>query len=366
MREVDSEIYLTEDLFLGKGAHKATYAHPTEPGLCIKIPFEESDEDIRKEMLYRRLGGKQVENMSVINGYYGTVSTNKGKGYLFERIRDYDGNECRTLAWHMQNKDSMNEETLLNLLLDFKQHFLKEMCVLSEVGLQNCLVQRLSSEKSRVVIIDGFGAGARVPFLYFSNVMLRKRAFKYWRIFVHKILYEYPSVITQVIAGKLLRGVPSMKICVLGEHNEEIQGCGWCGEHLRQLSALGNSAEVIKVKNGFFGCLQGIVSVLVRHPYTEAFYVIGTPRMAVLPLIFAKVFHKPVALLLSDEDVKRGTVWGSGIFGKCECYIVSSEERRRELAERSGIEEKRIVVLNCSGDIRGAIKVQFWLHNMFC
>lgn len=37
---------LSEDLFVGEGAHKKCYIHPEDSNLCVKVLFEISDTDL--------------------------------------------------------------------------------------------------------------------------------------------------------------------------------------------------------------------------------------------------------------------------------------------------------------------------------
>ena len=43
-------VVLTDDLFLGKGAHKVVYIHSEDKNKCIKIPFSMTDTDIDREL----------------------------------------------------------------------------------------------------------------------------------------------------------------------------------------------------------------------------------------------------------------------------------------------------------------------------
>ena len=38
---------LTDELFIGKGGHRAAYIHPDEPSKCVKIAFDPNDGDDR-------------------------------------------------------------------------------------------------------------------------------------------------------------------------------------------------------------------------------------------------------------------------------------------------------------------------------
>ena len=82
---------LSEVLFIGKGHHNAVYKPPANENLCIKIPFALPDVDITKELAYRKALSRRKKKLSLLTEYLGTVETNLGTGYVFERIVDYDG-----------------------------------------------------------------------------------------------------------------------------------------------------------------------------------------------------------------------------------------------------------------------------------
>ena len=88
---------LTDELFIGAGGHQATYIHPIDPTKCIKIPHDPDDGDVKKELRYRRICKKELEISKLVTKYYGTVDTNKGLGYVFERVLDLNGQTSKDL-----------------------------------------------------------------------------------------------------------------------------------------------------------------------------------------------------------------------------------------------------------------------------
>ena len=84
-------LVLREDLFLGHGVHKAAYIDPRDPSRCVKVVFRMPDYDLMKELGYRRSRRRRGLSSELLPAYYGTVETNKGMGYVFERVVDYDG-----------------------------------------------------------------------------------------------------------------------------------------------------------------------------------------------------------------------------------------------------------------------------------
>ena len=193
---------LTDELMLGKGNHKEVFAHPTDKKLCVKILYATPDTDFDREMKYRQALGAKAEKMTLLTKYFGEVETNRGKGYLFERVIDFDESDSKTLLEHIQNPKSI--EDLTDLLLNFKKVFINEKFVAAGMDPDNFLVQRISPNERRVRIIDNIGTSAKIPILYYSDFLMAKRARKYWRRFIKEIQIEYSQVITKNIAEILL------------------------------------------------------------------------------------------------------------------------------------------------------------------
>ena len=198
----NEQLILTEDLKLGDGNHKIVYAHPNDKNLCVKILFTTPDTDFEKEMRYRQALGSRVDKMTLMTKYFGEVDTNKGKGYIFERVLDFDGSTCKTVLQHLQNP--ISSEDLIDLMLNFKKAYINEKFIAAGTDPDNYLVQRISPTERRVRIIDNIGTAARFPILYHSDFLMAKRARKYWKRFVKEIAIEYSNTITKEIANILL------------------------------------------------------------------------------------------------------------------------------------------------------------------
>lgn len=196
------KLILTDELFLGKGNHKEVYIHPADKNLCVKILFATPDEDFDREMRYRRALGKRADSMTLLTKYFGEVDTNRGRGYIFENVIDFDGRESRTILSHIENPNSVDE--LISILLEFKRDFISQKFVAAGMDPDNFMVQRLSPNERRIKIIDNIGTSARVPLLYYSDFLMARRATKYWKRFVREIQLEHGNIITADIARLLL------------------------------------------------------------------------------------------------------------------------------------------------------------------
>ena len=93
----DGCIFLNEGLLIGKGGNQTVYINPKNPAQCIKIS-NGVDNDHRREMKYRRSRElRHLPQSALLTGYYGSVETNLGTGYVFERIVDFDEAGSKTL-----------------------------------------------------------------------------------------------------------------------------------------------------------------------------------------------------------------------------------------------------------------------------
>ena len=198
-------INLTDDLFLGDGNHKIVYAHPTDKTLCVKLLRTPDDPDFAKEMRYRKALGDRADSMTLLTKYFGEAETSKGKGYLFERVLDFDGKISQTMLNVLD--DTVADEKLLpateKLLLDFKRVYFDEKFLLAGVDPDNYLVQKISPTERRVRIIDNIGIAAKIPLPYYFDYFALKRAKKYWLRFVEQMRDGYGKIFSEEYLRKL-------------------------------------------------------------------------------------------------------------------------------------------------------------------
>ena len=199
------KIVLTDELFLGDGNHKIVYAHPTDRHRCVKLLRTPDDPDFAKEMRYRKALGDRADSMTLLTKYFGEVDTNRGTGYVFERVIDFDGKSSPTmlnvLADAFVYRDLIPETE--NLLLDFKREYFAERFLLAGVDPDNYLVQKISPTARRVRIIDNIGIATFVPLAYWFDSFALKRAKKYWRRFSDLMRSDYGKIFSNEFLDKL-------------------------------------------------------------------------------------------------------------------------------------------------------------------
>ncbi len=186
---------LKEEQFLGDGNHKKVYIHPEDEHKCVKLLFTPDDPDMNREFRYRKALGKREGEMPLLTKYYGTVETDQGLGYVFERVVDYDGAVSRTLLSELEHPT--DKARLEKLLQDFHREFMRDRFAPAGVDPDNFLVQRTSETEECVRIIDNIGTSAKFPLEYYVGFLARKRAQKYWNRLVEDIARDFPEAVSK-------------------------------------------------------------------------------------------------------------------------------------------------------------------------
>lgn len=196
-------LHLAEEGFLGKGVHKAVYIDPRDRRRCIKVPYHLPDSDLRKEMAYRKALSRRHKQVPLLPAYYGTVETEKGKGYVFERIVDFNGMTSLDLVEYFERvRDGKaggwpQPAAVLARLRGLMRE--EAPIVARHCGLVNILVQRLSPDADdfTLKIIDDIGSNATVPLLFYWDFLARRHAGKQWLRWMQLLRKFFPGVVTE-------------------------------------------------------------------------------------------------------------------------------------------------------------------------
>lgn len=199
---------INEELFIGSGGHQATYIHPIDATKCIKIPHLPDDKDVRKEMRYRESCAKKLENSRLVTEFFGTVETNLGLGYVFERVLDYDGKTSKNLKDFLPKTkpDAKTLQRIWTVLLNFKSDFLRENIAIVDTDIENFMVQESAPGAFRVRIVDNIGTPVLIPLVYWFEFAAAWKAKRYWNRIVAWLAENYSEVIPPELAAQLKEG----------------------------------------------------------------------------------------------------------------------------------------------------------------
>lgn len=185
---------LNENDFVGKGCHKYTYLHPDDKKKCIKIIYNsEGMKDIKRELRYRAYRDSKNLKSTIIPAYYGEVTTEKGKGYVFEYICDYNCNISKTLMDYTNDIPLFEKELdeITALMIQLVEHLFKDRIISMGITAENIIFQQISPSEKKIYLITDLGVSELIPFvLYFDNLAVKKITRKYNTMIKHMLQHH--------------------------------------------------------------------------------------------------------------------------------------------------------------------------------
>lgn len=168
---MSSVIELPEDrndpLVVGVGHHRTCYIHPSDPTRCIKVihnPCEHALQEIRRELSYYKRLDAKLRDWRGIPKYYGSIDTNLGQGYVYDRIVDYDGLPSQTLQQrYTPEKLPVLHDELEQLIADLKRYLWDNCVVTMSIKPYNILCHRISETEIFPVVCDNIGSALFIP-----------------------------------------------------------------------------------------------------------------------------------------------------------------------------------------------------------
>ena len=200
-----SILEIKKELFIGAGGHNATYIHPIDKTKCIKIPHDPNDGDVKKEMRYRRMCAKKLAKSRLVTEFFGTIETNLGLGYVFERVLDYNGQTSKDLRDFLPKTkpDATTLQRIWTILLNFKSDFLRENIAIVDTDIENFMVQESTKGSFRVRIVDNIGTPVLIPLVYWFEFAAAWKAKRYWNRIVDWLAQNYPEIIPPELVVQL-------------------------------------------------------------------------------------------------------------------------------------------------------------------
>lgn len=157
----------TDDSLIGKGGHRLCFAHPYDKERCVKIVHSQAtggSKELERELKYYRYLSTYLRDWRGIPRYYGTISTNLGTGYVYDRIVDYDGQTSLTMVeyfTHPLTKSSKIE--LVCLVNHLFQYLFDNRIITMTLKPYNILCHRISEKEMFPVICDNLGEASFIP-----------------------------------------------------------------------------------------------------------------------------------------------------------------------------------------------------------
>ena len=185
----------SDPLVIGVGAHRACYIHPEDPHKCIKVIYSQNDpvapKEIRRELAYYRHLNSYLKDWTGMTRYYGTVETNLGTGYVYDRVMDFDGKISQTMKdrYRVENlKDNWKE--LKELVEKLEKYMWDNLIITMALKPHNVLCRRISENVIIPVICDNVGTATRIPVVFYSSWLCHRKQKKLFAKFEHQPLIQ--------------------------------------------------------------------------------------------------------------------------------------------------------------------------------
>lgn len=152
-------IILEKSGFLGKGGERECYLHPNDDDKVIKVLHlkEKHNRQNELEFEYYKYLKNNINDFSQITKCFGWIETNKGRGLVFQRIKNYDNSKIRTLSYYSKY-NLLDEKVGIQLINDLKDYLSTNSILFVDASLSNIFCQKISKNIFKLVIFDGLGA----------------------------------------------------------------------------------------------------------------------------------------------------------------------------------------------------------------
>ncbi len=137
-------IVLDEDKFINCGTLRASYQHPENPALLIKVPVgtrKEREQANLKEMKGYHALMREHTDLFCISHCYGFVSTNRGRGLVCDCIRDDAGTVSKTIWDVIVTQDDCDVDYIMAVAREFCHMLLSRRIYIFDINLKNIVVK---------------------------------------------------------------------------------------------------------------------------------------------------------------------------------------------------------------------------------
>ncbi|EDU57624.1 hypothetical protein PROSTU_04400 [Providencia stuartii ATCC 25827] len=193
-RLFNKRIHLPSSLLIASGRQRACYQHPDYSDLCIKVHHSDRDDkETLREVRYYKLLARKNKNVTTVSQYYGTQETDRGLGYIFQLIKDKNGNTSQTLDYYLSNKSVFlkHKSNMKIAYSEFKKKVFSESIVSMTLKTYNIVYQLGHSPHGRFFIIDNLGSANLIPLDYFSSTLAKSTLKRRFLDFEKRLYKDY-------------------------------------------------------------------------------------------------------------------------------------------------------------------------------
>ena len=182
-------IELDKEFLLAEGGERLVYIHPNDNNKVIKIlkkGLNKHNFQNKLEFKYYNFLTKKNRDFSNITKCFGYVDTNFGKGLVYERVIDFDGEDSKFLRNCLQ-ENIFTKDQEKRLLDDLKKYLEDNEILFIDCSSHNVFCKKVSSDKYTLIIYDGLGArrdNIKLTLYMKSRFYTRYKIKKQWKLFM--------------------------------------------------------------------------------------------------------------------------------------------------------------------------------------
>lgn len=193
---------LKESDYLGKGRERACYIHPEDNDKVIKVVYKSSENLNQNQLEHNYLSflEKKGVSFSHLSKCFGFIQTNLGEGYIFNRIKDFDGKTSKSFKYMVLN-GVLSPNLEIELLNELKRYLIDNNIIFVDIALSNIFCQEVSVNKYKLIITDGIGGkrtGLKSKLYLYSKLFTKYKVKKQLK----RLEKRYQKVIKEGILKK--------------------------------------------------------------------------------------------------------------------------------------------------------------------
>ena len=183
-------IKLDRSLLIKEGSKRSCYQNPACADHCMKVVHTGGiHTHLRTLREIKYIKKYKSQNLKRIPYYYGSTKTNLGIGYIFEKVKDWNGKASVTLIdFIKKNRDCKNIQVMILQMYD---SFLAHRAVISDLHPDNIVVNFKKKESyPYLMLIDGIGNSDFIKVCDYSKYFYKKKLNRKFNRLVKSLDYQ--------------------------------------------------------------------------------------------------------------------------------------------------------------------------------
>lgn len=189
-------VQLSDELFINNGYHRKVYFYPGQPDKCIKIPYTEVGKmTVKRELNYIQVLRNRKLDLHIMPEYFGTVETNRGTGYVYELIVNYDRTPAKCAGDFFRDSELLHQyfDRLVEGHCMVRDNLYQNQIVTMRLTPPNILMPEVSPGEYVFRVVSDIGSPVAIHLDYHVAYFARQKVTKRWNEYKKEILRLFPG-----------------------------------------------------------------------------------------------------------------------------------------------------------------------------